>query len=521
MQGETTLRRRGGATSPTDDRSTTTEVTTDTAADAPAPSSTDTSPPARSTKTVPELLADESKSHANFLSLATLVVAFFLYMMQTTHLPPSGRVYSVMIDAGSTGTRAQVFAFRLLKGQKGLVLDDSEVFKMGKSIAALGTGTVGDGATFFKPLFEKLRKKVPGVRRRLRTPIALRATAGLRLIGEEHAEVALSEARKALNKSGFLFQEDWVSILEEQEEASHAWTTVNFLKGHFHGNSEEIKYAGALDLGGASMQVVFERENGDESTDVGMEGDSSTDEADDDVADDEDASDANEALIEESDHTVNVFGNSYSLHSTSHLGLGLFDFTKKLYTLFDREGVLEEGNPCFRKGKVFSNKKLRFGVPGSEESRTITMTGDGNFERCVASAEITIATFSRLGKMKSTLPKGKPFYAFAYFYDRTVRLGLPITPTKAQLVAKGKELCETPPDQHLERDFDQACAEFSYVYTLLKIFTNDFASKDVQIRFEQFIDGHMLGWALGAALDILQPVMQKQLALEHEPLIAV
>lgn len=510
------MRRRGRGSTPAE--STTTEVTNETT-DAATSASTDTSPAIPSTKTVPELLAEESQSNANFLALAAAVVAFFLFMLQTTSLPPPGRVYSVMIDAGSTGTRAQVFAFRHLPGQKGLILDDSEVFKMKKSIAALGTGTVGSGGVFFKPLMEKLRKKIPGVRRRQRTPIALHATAGLRLIGEEQAETALEEARKALNISGFLFQEDWVSILEEQEEASHAWTTVNFLKGHFHGHKGITKRLGALDLGGASMQMVFERENGDEAVDTGEEDDDNL-EGRNEAPENEDLAGDDAVSIEEADYTVSVFGDDYPLHSTSHLGLGLFDFTKKLYTLFDREGVLEEGNPCFRKGKVFANKELRFGVPGTEESRTVTMTGDGDFERCVASAEITIATFSKLRSKKSVLPKGKPFYAFAYFYDRTVRLGLPITPTKAQLIAKGRELCETPPDVRVERDFDQACAEFSYVYTLLKIFTDDFASKDVQIRFEQYIDGHMLGWALGAALDIVQPVMHKQLALEHEPLIA-
>lgn len=513
-------RRRRGSAAP---ESTTTEVTTETASASAAGASTDTSPPslAAAIKTVPELLAEESRAFANFIALVLIVVAFFAYMVQVTELPPPGRVFGIMIDAGSTGTRAQVFVFRQEVGRSALVLDETKMFRMPKSIAALATGTA-EGA-FFKPLLEKVKKAVPGVRRRKRTPIALRATAGLRLLGEEEAEYALEQARAALNASEFLFREEWVSLLEDKEEAAHAWTTVNFLKGNFHGKDgeEEVEHVGALDLGGASMQIVFKQDEVDKVLeDEEEEQDNSKVEGDDEVPEDEEEYLREEVpSFEEEDHTVEVFGNEYSLHSTSHLGLGLFDFTKKLYLLFDREGVLEEGNPCFRKGKVFEQKTLRFGVPGSEESRVVTMTGDGHFDRCVASAEITIAEFSKLYTKKSRLPKGKPFYAFAYFYDRTVGLGVSATPSKDELVAKGKELCQTPPDEDVDGDFDEACAEFSYIYTLLKIFTDDFSSPDVHIRFEQFVDGHMLGWALGAMLDTVQPVMHMQLSLDSEPLI--
>lgn len=519
MPTEPTLRRRGRASPPAE--SATTEVTTETASASALPASTDTSPANLPVKSVPELLSEESRGMANFLALVAVVVAFFIYMVQVTDFPPPGRVYGVMIDAGSTGTRAQVFVFRRQPGRTALVLDESKMFQMKKSIAALGAGTGEGGPAFFKALLEKVKKAVPGVKRRKRTPIALRATAGLRLIGEEKAQTALVEARKALNASEFLFKEEWVSLLEEKEEAAHAWTTVNFLKGNFHGKGgeEEVEHVGALDLGGASMQVVFKQDEGDKVADDEDEQDDSKIEGDDEAPDDEAVRD-DEPSFEEDDHKVKVFGNEYSLHSTSHLGLGLFDFTKKLYTLFDREGVLEEGNPCFRKGKLFERKKLRLGVPGSEESRTVTMTGDGHFARCVASAEITIATFSKLYKKGSKLPKGKPFYAFAYFFDRTRGLGLSATPTKDELIAKGKELCETPPDKEVEKDFDEACAEFSYIYTLLKIFTDDFSSPDVHILFEQFMDGHMLGWALGAMLDTVQPVMHMQLSLDTESLIA-
>lgn len=458
-------------------------------------------------KTVAELLHEENQSFKNFVLLITCLIGFFIVMITNTTLPLPGRVCAVMIDAGSTGTRAQVFTFRKDPETGLLILDKTKLFQEQKSLAALATGTSAPGP-FFKPLLEKVKKAVPGIRRRKRTPIALRATAGLRLLGADAAERALEQARNALNASEFLFEPEWVSVLDEQEEAKHAWTTVNFLKGGLHsGNKDDL--VGALDLGGASMQIVYQKDedgkrveekDGEEVESAGIE----------DVR----------KYTSEMDTKVMVLGREYTLHTTSYLGLGLFDFTKKLYKLFDMEGVLEEGNPCFRRNKLFEEKTLRLGVPGSEETRVVTLRGDGDFKRCVASAEIAIGTFSNIFSNRNKIPKGKSFYAFAYFYDRTVGLGLPASAAKIDLEAKGKDLCETPAERFEGEDRDEACAEYSYVYALLKIFTNDFSEGEgAKIRFEQFIDGHMLGWALGATLETIQPVMHEQLSLDKESLV--
>lgn len=391
-----------------------------------------------------------------------------------------------------------------------MLLDGTKMFLEKTSITALATGT-SEATPFFKPLLEKVKKAVPGIRRRKRTPIALRATGGLRLLGEEAAERALELSRTSLNASEFLFEPEWVSVLEEQEEATHAWTTVNYLTGGFD-DRDDTKLFGALELGGASLQVVYHKD------DSFVEEEEDKEERDGEEADYEDP----ENTAAEVDTNVKILGKEYMLHTTSYLGLGLKEYKKKLYMLFDREGVLEEGNPCFRKGKVFDKKRLHLGVTGSEETRVVTMTGDGDFERCVASAEIVIGTFSDLYSKKKKLPKGQEFYAFAYFYDKTVRLGLSKSPSKTELDEMGRDLCETPADKFEGKDVADACTEFSYIYALLKLFSGNFSQEDgARIRVEQFIDGHMLGWALGAALETVQPVMHKQLSLDQESLISV
>lgn len=487
---EETLRRRRGQASAS------ASTTSTTRADAPQPEE-QTETPRRSPKTVDELVKEEERSFSQFLSLCGIVIAVFLYMIRTTDLPPPRRVYAVMIDAGSMGTRAQIFRFVHDKESDMLVLNGSELHKISKSIAALGTGVAGTGPQFFRPLLDEVKKSVPGIRRRQRTPILLRATAGLRLLGPHAADHALSEARKALNASEFLFRDEYVSILDPKDEGVFAWTTVNYLLGNLHNHGKQTAKpkvpVATLELGGASMQIVHSVQKDSEADDTTEQKDT---------------------------HDLTLFGREYTLSTTSHLGLGLIDFTKRLYQVFDWEGVLEEGNPCFRKGKNISEKSLRLGVAGSDESRTVSLIGDGNFDRCVSSAQIAIASFLKAENGITALPDKSTAFAFAYFYDRTVGLGLPKGASKKQLLAKGRELCESSHDRFVRGDFDEACLEFSYIYAVLKMVTDDFSSsRAVSVRFEQYVDGHMLGWALGAVLDIIEPVVQAQIALDDEPLL--
>eukprot|EP00178_Gracilaria_changii_P023514 TRINITY_DN71116_c0_g1_i1.p1 TRINITY_DN71116_c0_g1~~TRINITY_DN71116_c0_g1_i1.p1 ORF type:complete len:500 (-),score=80.67 TRINITY_DN71116_c0_g1_i1:794-2293(-) len=468
-----------------------------------APRETDVRP-----KSVPELLEEENASFRNFIGLAALACLFFIQMLQNMRLPLPGRVQAVMIDAGSTGTRAQVFTFRFNSTEQRMTLHSTAMFTQNQSIDQLASGT--SPKKFFKPLLDKVKKAVPGMRRRRRTPIALHATAGLRLIGEQKAEKALDLARSALNATEFLFQPDWVSVLSESDEANYAWVTTNYLLGNFDPGNDDKRFVGALELGGGSMQIVF-HDNGDIDDYI-----TSAPELDDshDAAHPE-----QKGIFPASETHIDVFGQRYTLHARSHLGLGLVNFKNTLYGIFDHEGVLEEGNPCFRMGQKFKSAKVRIYKPSADESKVVSIVGDGDFERCVASAEIAISSASRLNDKRSHLPDRNSFYAFAYFYDKTVKFGLSSKLSKKEMIQKGKELCEEGKGDEAAK-FDESCAEFSYIFAVMKILTDDFSESKSNVTFEQYVNGHMLGWALGAVLDTLQPdVIANQIAVESESLL--
>lgn len=468
----------------------------------------------------PPLSADEeiASANASFLSyvgICLAVTVFYVGLAFSTPRIAPGTVRAVVIDAGSTGTRAQIFSFAT---EPHFNLRATEFYQIPASVAALGAypSTVS-GAAFFEPLLDRVKKRIPSPRRQAITPIVLRATAGLRLLGNEGAEHALRECRRALRQSGFLFQDEWASVLDEKDEGIYAWTTVNYLLGnldvqHITGvHPADKPFAGVLDLGGGSLQLVF---RSDDTPDPPRKLSQSQIHA------------GTPQSLPPAVMRAEFMGKQYRVLAKSHLGHGLFDFTKKLYLLFDREGVLEHGNPCFRKGKKLTRKSLRLGVPGAEETRVVDIDGDGDFQRCVASCEIILDGFDVPSSSAVKLAKNTEFYAFAYFFDRTVGLGLPENATKAQLEEKGRELCgPEKPASHREHkenglkleDFDEACAEFSYIYALLKRLSHDFdVHTGVSFRFVQHIDGHMLGWALGAVLAEVREALALQL-LEKAP----
>uniref|UniRef100_A0A6I8PGL6 nucleoside diphosphate phosphatase n=1 Tax=Ornithorhynchus anatinus TaxID=9258 RepID=A0A6I8PGL6_ORNAN len=111
-----------------------------------------------------------------------------------------------------------------------------------------------EGAETVRELLEVAKESVPAGSWK-RTPVVLKATAGLRLLPDHKARALLSEVREVLEKSPFLVPEDGVSIMDGSYEGILAWVTVNFLTGQLRGQNPQT--VGTLDLGGASTQITF------------------------------------------------------------------------------------------------------------------------------------------------------------------------------------------------------------------------------------------------------------------------
>lgn len=162
-------------------------------------------------------------------------------------------VYAVVFDAGSTGSRVHVLKFEKTSSGLKLLKDTFQSLKPG-----LGDSGWKDeperAAASLQPLLEEAIQAVPE-EQQARTPVELRATAGLRLLGETQSKRILEAVTKVLENSPFMLVPNGVSVMDGIDEGAFAWLTLNYLLGKTGKPATEL--VGAIDLGGGSVQQAF------------------------------------------------------------------------------------------------------------------------------------------------------------------------------------------------------------------------------------------------------------------------
>lgn len=80
-------------------------------------------------------------------------------------------------------------------------------------------------------LLQLAKKNIPR-ERWAHTPVAVKATAGLRLLPDSKAESILYHVQDEVDESGLLVGEESVGMLSDIDEGVFAWFTVNYLTNH-------------------------------------------------------------------------------------------------------------------------------------------------------------------------------------------------------------------------------------------------------------------------------------------------
>jgi guanosine-diphosphatase len=293
--------------------------------------------------------------------------------------------YALMIDAGSTGSRIHIYKFNNCGASPEY---EYEIFKQKKP----GLSSFKDDPTAAaESLDELLDEAVKSVPKELQacTPVAVKATAGLRLLGARQSKAILSAVRKRLqDRYPFPLYEGTdggaVVIMDGKEEGVYAWITANYLLHTIRADTPKGAPAYAvLDLGGASTQIVFEP----------------TFEEDDD------------SKLAEGEHKYDLRfgGRTHVLYQHSYLGYGLMRARKSVHALVDFMATLrpsykfnasedEEGgkgkdkigNPCLARGTE-RLIKIEDELTGAE--REVIMAGEqvGSFEACNRVVELVMA----------------------------------------------------------------------------------------------------------------------------------
>ncbi|MCJ1314137.1 Golgi apyrase [Agyrium rufum] len=184
--------------------------------------------------------------------------------------------YGVILDAGSSGTRAHVY--RWLKAAKAREEADEKDLKSLPEIKTKkhwtkklhpGVSSFADsidlvGPDHLKELFDHALNIVPEDEVS-NTPIFLLATAGVRLLPEIKKKALLEQVCSyARSTTNFLLPDCGVHIqvIPGETEGLYGWIAANYLLGGFddpekHNHGKGHHTYGFLDMGGASAQIAF------------------------------------------------------------------------------------------------------------------------------------------------------------------------------------------------------------------------------------------------------------------------
>lgn len=421
--------------------------------------------------------------------------------------------YVVMIDAGSTGSRVHVYAFNTCVSPPALLKEEFKMLKPG--LSSFDTDTTGAAASL-DPLLEVALSTVPKEKQSC-TPVAVKATAGLRLLGKEKSDAILKEVRRHL-ETDFPFavvDGDGISIMDGKDEGVYAWITANYLLGNI-GTNEKIPTAAVFDLGGGSTQIVFEPEFGD--TEVMVDG--------------------------EHKYTFSFGNRDFTLYQFSHLGYGLMQGRNKVNSVVlqsalktnlelqkheskaaakEAKATVTLNNPCLAPGVTASDVLVEV-----DENSFYVVNFKGPSEQsgsqCRHLAETVLnmdtecktkpCSFNGVYQpsLKKAFHKNSDMYVFSYFYDRTNPLGFPSSFTVEELrdltktVCAGEELWKDVLLGDSVKELQEEphwCLDLSFITAMLHTGYNIPLSRE--LRTAKTIANNELGWCLGASLPLLDP----------------
>ncbi|XP_014671865.1 PREDICTED: ectonucleoside triphosphate diphosphohydrolase 5-like [Priapulus caudatus] len=375
-----------------------------------------------------------------------------------------GDFFCAMFDAGSTGSRVHVFRFSRSKAISGgdmeLVSAVFEQVSPGLSHYVDNPKSAVDGIL---RLLDVVKSSVP---RELweSTPMALKATAGLRLLSETKARLLLKEVGNVFKQSPFLTDKSSVRIMDGIDEGIFSWFTVNFLIRKLHQGSDTD---GALDLGGASTQVTFEPQSS------------------------ESAIAAPSGFL----HKYEALGKEFSLYTHSYLGLGLM--SARLEMMGVEEEPSESRLNYAQTPVVLTSPCIPAGHNNlwSHGGRDYNITNDLTRPHimCFHDARVLV----RSHKIhKPAEVHTEVFYAFSYYYDRAVDAGL-IDMQHGGTVKVG-DFYSAAKHECFLKDSQETflCMDLAYISTLLHEGFGFKKSAELQLR--KNINGVETSWALGA-----------------------
>ncbi|KAF9123369.1 Guanosine-diphosphatase [Mortierella sp. 14UC] len=398
--------------------------------------------------------------------------------------------YVLMVDAGSMGSRIHVYKFNYCNATPELEGDTFGHVEPGLSSY---DGDAEGAARSLDKLLNIALETVPTYLHSS-TPVAVKATAGLRLLGEEKSEMILLAVRRRL-ESMYPFpivNEQGVAVMDGADEGVYAWVTVNYLLERFNSFKKKPTVA-ILDLGGASTQVVFEPRV------------------------------VNGHSVAQGEHRypMNFNGNEYVLYQHSHLGYGLIMARSQINNYVVANpldvkhglslGDKEYAHPCLPVG-------TRQDFVTSDNEQVVLVGVTDPTDQCKAMVEaifykhkecnMSPCSFNGVYQPSLHATAEDDIYAFSFFFDLTApfRLG---SATLAQEMTVGEieeltdRVCIGDEDGFLEfqhsaeamkelRKSANICMDLRFIYGLLQ---HGYGIPKIRkVKLAKKLKGYETGW---------------------------
>ena len=405
--------------------------------------------------------------------------------------------YSIVIDAGSKGSRVIVFKWQPETSlpRKSIQIPIQVAAKAvnpGLAAFALDPSSVKDPMKEIIDFAVDVLQPLSAVYDLI--PVYLKATAGLRDLVPTARDAIMTETINFIsNYSPFYFKPDQALVISGEEEGAYGWLTVNALKGVLGHDSGESTY-GIIDLGGASMQVAFVPE-------------------------------VNHYVLQNCYPLTLTDQTTYRLYAKSYLHYGIVEANRRLAANIITENILKVdsvdviSNPCFYSGMEFSPD---FATDKYKIPISVKMTGSGEFLKCVEELKrlfdkdgvqcwVRDCTFD--GVYQPRLDN-RHFIGAGNVGKILQIAGVPAKSSLKNIRAVASRICamtfaqiQTEFPNESQKTQKDLCFSISYIYTLLTHglgFTisdvSDLSQNQSQIEFTSFIDTTKVDWALGAII---------------------
>lgn len=383
--------------------------------------------------------------------------------------------YGIMVDAGSSGTRAHIFTWQSTKGIPNVQPASNGTHpylhkvKIPLAKAAKDMSLIEE---IFKPIIIYASQKIPSSYLS-KTRIYIYATAGMRLLSDVDQERVINTTYEFLTEhSPFKVKYQSIRIIDGIEEGIFGWISVNHLLGNFMNNKPTV---GALDMGGASFQIALEVSSTEKPLQV-----------------------------------VKIGPQRFPMYSYSYLGYGaneaLKSVTRSLYAITPKNEN-EFKHPCYPKNFKDKYKDRSF-------------VGTGDFEECSSLADqILLQATSFLSIQVPSLSTTNEFVAMSSFFYANDFLKLSPTSSLEELKKASSEFCSTDYDEYSKT---HKVNEYTSTYCWYPVYqwnvlTKGYGFADGKTKVSKLddINGAELSWAIGAMLSHVADI-----EIEEDPNIA-